>query len=357
MQGEHGSEGRPQDHQRHQHGRGPAVEALHELRHHELGGEHLPPRNHPEQREVEQEIAHRAAEDREEDRARDHLGGLPDLVADVADVVVAEVVVDRDEGGAAQAEDEPAVEGKGAGGEVERPRGIEMAQATGEDGHHRRHRSRPQRHRDPAQERDPPREQDDGEQTDARAHEAITALGEPGPEVAGVLAEADEPGGDLQGAAEHERPDEQEGHQPPPLRRAVGLAQETVAAPRAGKGGPQLAPHLPVAEHDERAHPPAEQRLRAAHGRHEEGDRDERTDPDHVGHVEGGRVEKAEAAGEVRGGGSGRRVRVHDLRYLASSAAGGAYFSRPIASRRAPPCSGGATPLSSREDPWNVVEP
>ena len=149
-EGEDRAERGPQDDDRHRHRRSAPVEPLHELRDDELRVEHLPPRHHAEERQVEQEVAHRAAEDREEDRARDHARRVADLVADVADVVVAEVVVDRDEGRAAQAEDEPAVEVERARREVERPRRVEVGKAAGEDGHHRDHGSRPQRHGDPA---------------------------------------------------------------------------------------------------------------------------------------------------------------------------------------------------------------
>ena len=301
----------PQDHQRDRHRRPPPVQPLHELRDHVLRVEHLPPGDHAEEREVEQEVPHRAPEDREEDRARDHARRVPDLVADVADVVVAQVVVDRDEGRAAQAEHEAAVEVEGPGGEVERARGVKAREAGGHHRQHRRHRPHPQRHRQAAEERDPPRQQDDGEQARGRAHVAAPPAGEARPQIACVLPEADEPGGDLERSAQHERPDEQERHEPPPAGRSVGLAEEAVAAARAGQGRAQLAPHLPVAQHDEGPHPPAQQRLGASHGGHQEGDGDERADPHHVGHVEGGGVQEAEAAGEVGTRGGGRRDRLH----------------------------------------------
>jgi hypothetical protein len=87
---------------------------------HVLRVEHLPPRDHAQERQVEQEVAHRAAEDREEDRPRDHPRRVADLVADVADVVVAEVVVDRDEAALPSPSTKPRLNAKAPGGKVER---------------------------------------------------------------------------------------------------------------------------------------------------------------------------------------------------------------------------------------------
>ena len=116
------------------------------------------------------------------------------------------------------------------------------------------------------------------------------------PDVARVSAEPDVPGGDFQRAAEHELPDEQERHQPPEPLASERLAQIMERAARARHRRAQLAPYHPVAEHDHESDDPAQQRLRATHRRHEQRDRDERSDADHVGHVQRRRGQKTEAA-------------------------------------------------------------
>jgi hypothetical protein len=119
------------------------------------------------------------------------------------------------------------------------------------------------------------------------------------PEIARVASEADVARRDLQGPAQDELPDEEEGHEPSPGARAVALAQVEVASPRTGQGRPQLAPDHPVRDHDEQADQPAQHGLRAQERGHEQGNRDEGADPDHVGHVEGGGLEEPEATGQV----------------------------------------------------------
>ncbi len=269
------AESSPEDHHGHDEGRATAVDPLHELRDHELGRKHLPPGQDAQEREVQQEVRERTAEDGVEDRAGYDSPGIPDLVPDVADVVVAQVVVDGDQGGAPQPEHEAAVEVESPRRKVERPRGVEARQPGGDDGDQGHDRPHPERDRDPAQERDPPREDEDGQDAHAGGDEALPSPDETRPEVGRILTEADQAGGDLERTAEDEGPDEQERHQPTPPIPAVGLAQETIAPSRAGPRGPELAPHLPVAHHDEGADQPAQEGLGSAHGRHQQGDGDE----------------------------------------------------------------------------------
>src|SRR5437763_972388 len=74
------------------------------------------------------------------------------------------------------------------------------------------------------------------------------------------------------------------------------LAQIPERSARSRQRRAELAPHHPVAQHDHQRDEPAEHRLRAAQRGHEERDRDERSDPDHVRHVERRGVNQAEAA-------------------------------------------------------------
>ena len=60
------------------------------------GGHELAPGDDADDREVDQQIDDRDEDDADQDRARDHPRRILDLVADVADVVVAEIIVDAD---------------------------------------------------------------------------------------------------------------------------------------------------------------------------------------------------------------------------------------------------------------------
>jgi hypothetical protein len=53
---------------------------------------------------------------------------------------------------------------------------------------------------------------------------------------------------------------------------------------------------MPSHDDDHERDDPPEHRLRPAERRHQQRDRDERTDPDHVDHVERRRLEQAEPA-------------------------------------------------------------
>ena len=66
-------------------------------------------------------------DDADEDRARDDARRIPDFVADVADVVVAQVVVDADPRRRAEPDEETHREVERAGREIERHAGIEVS--------------------------------------------------------------------------------------------------------------------------------------------------------------------------------------------------------------------------------------
>ncbi len=108
----------------------------------------------------------------------------------------------------------------------------------------------------------------------------------PGKDVRRVLRQPDAARGNRQRRAERELPDEQKRHQAAQLARAVNLGQVTIRAAGAGHRRAQLGPDQPVADDQERAEDPAEHRLRPAHRRDDQRDRDERADADHVDHVQ-----------------------------------------------------------------------
>ena len=151
--------------------------------------------------------------------------------------------------------------------------------------------SDPQRERDVADRRDAPVQQDHVHDADRGGHCEQPRWGEARPEVAHVLREPDIPGRDLERTAQDELPDEEKSHQPPVGFAAEGFAQVAERSARRRHRGAELAPHQAIADDDEERDDPAEHRLRPAERRHQQRDRDERADPDHVDHVEGGGLE------------------------------------------------------------------
>ena len=100
QQREYRSERRPQDEER-EPGRDPGpVDALHEDRDDEsrrrllLGRDELAPGHHPDHREIDREINRGDGDRADQDRAGDDPARIAHLVADVADIVIAEVVAD-----------------------------------------------------------------------------------------------------------------------------------------------------------------------------------------------------------------------------------------------------------------------
>ena len=164
--------------------------------------------------------------------------------------------------------------------------------------HHRQRRQQrahPEADGDRRDGRDAPVEQRDVEDADTGRDEEQGPPRQALPDVTEVLREADVPRRDFERAAQDELPDEEERHEPAVRLAAEGLAQVDERSARARHGGAELAPDHAVADDDHQRDNPAEHRLRTAKRRQQERDRDERTDPDHVDHVQGGRVNEAEA--------------------------------------------------------------
>ena len=95
----------------------------------------------------------------------------------------------------------------------------------------------------------------------------------------------DDPGGHDQRDEKHCAPDEQERHQTTStvLER---FTQIDVRAARAGHGGAEFGPDEAVGEREDGADDPAEHRFRAADRGDHRGNRDERADAAHLGHVD-----------------------------------------------------------------------
>ena len=102
QQGEDGAERRPQDHGG-EDGRDPgAIDPFHEDRDHKvrvrmrLRRNEIPPRHHADDGQVYRHVDQRHRDCAEQDRAWNDATGVLDFIADVADVVIAEVIVDAD---------------------------------------------------------------------------------------------------------------------------------------------------------------------------------------------------------------------------------------------------------------------
>ncbi len=91
------------------------------------------PRNDAEDADVHQQIERGDDRDRAQDSAGNGAVGVADLAADEADVVVAPVVVGRDQHPGTQAEEEAVVEMEGPGREVEGQVGVEVHQSGNDD--------------------------------------------------------------------------------------------------------------------------------------------------------------------------------------------------------------------------------
>ena len=189
---------------------------------------------------------------------------------------------------------------KAPGVHVEGLRGIEVDGAGRDHGERRRHRADPQHHGQPSDRFDAAVEQRDVQKTDHHRDANRPAGRQSGPEVPRVVREPDVARRDFERPAEQELPDEQEGQEASDVRRAEALSQVAIRAAGARVHRAELAPDQAVGRDDHQRDEPARQRLRTAERRHQERDRDERPDPDHVRHVQRRRGQQPEAALEGR---------------------------------------------------------
>jgi hypothetical protein len=91
---------------------------------------------------------------------------------------------------------------------------------------------------------------------------------------------------DFKRSAQHKLPDKQERKDSTEARATKGFFQINVASARARQRGGQFTPDESVAHSQQRSEQPSEHALRSARGAENERDRDKRSDPDHVAHVQ-----------------------------------------------------------------------
>ena len=195
-----------------------------------------------------------------------------------------------------------------SGGRSKATCGLKFAAPVADDRQRRHHRADPEADSEAADGVDAAIEQRDVDGADNRRHHERALTGQAGEDVARVVGEADVPRRNFERSAQDELPDEEKRHQltgasPEPI------AQVPIRAARPRHHRAKLAPHQAVGDDDNQRREPADQRLRAAQGRHQERDRDERPDADHVRHVQRRGLKQAETALERRGRGGIRHRR------------------------------------------------
>src|SRR5579863_10334926 len=108
---EHSAKRRPEDKNRHRDRGVPAVEALHEVRNDEVRTNSFPPRYHSHHGKMQREISYAADCERIQNRARHYVRRILHLVADVAHIVISEIVVHGDQSSTAETEHEATIKG------------------------------------------------------------------------------------------------------------------------------------------------------------------------------------------------------------------------------------------------------
>ena len=279
------------------------------------------PGNHADDSDVHHKIDGGDAENRIDDGAGNDAHRVLDLPAQVADVLVAQVVVDGEGGGAAQPHPEhPLAQVEGAGRESEHVGEIEIRDAAVDDPGDGAHHHHPEVNGNFPDGGDAPVEQKDDEHADrGRQNPVIEVAPAVGrrqlrEEILGVGGKTDQPAGHGERRAEDHLPNEQEAQQPSPAAWAEGLPQKDVSPARVRHGCAELRPDHSVRKGQQRAQHPAQHRLRPAHLGQDERDGDEGPDAHHVDHVERGGLFQAQSAHQLlfglRGGllGFGRTV-------------------------------------------------
>ena len=277
--------------------RGPRpVHALHEQGAEELGLHGFAPRHDADEAERDGDIDGCYGQDRVEHRPRDGPSRIADLSAEVTDLVVAKKQVEHLGRALAEAGKESEVEAERVLGQVECQSWVEVQDSRDDDPARGQQHHRPQSEHQLGDVVDAPVQRDDQQGADACCQQLAVELGQIGQEHSQVLDKADVAAGDLERPGEKDLPDEEEGQHPAPRARAEALPQEHVGAAGGGFRRAELGHDHAVGQRDDGPDHPSEIRLRACEGLQDQGDRDERPDPDHVGHVDRGRIQQSQPA-------------------------------------------------------------
>jgi hypothetical protein len=266
----------------------------------------------PVKRDGNCQIQKQDQKNRSDDGPGNHPLRLANLVPQVADVVVAEEVEHHQHGSIAQAEQERHIQVKGARREVEKQPRVQMHHAFHGDPEAGQQETAPKHQHDAGNITNLAIEQDHGNQGKAGGEQAQAhgRLDQSLEHETRIERHAHSAGGDLQGAAEKELPDEEPRHQAPQALPPEALAQVVIRAAGAGESGAQLGKNQAIRNGDQGSHKPANQGLRSAHGGENGRNRNKRSRAHHVGHVDGDGIEQAELLGQVD---SGHEVGVESL--------------------------------------------
>ena len=251
----------------------------------------FPPRDHAVDAEIYPHVQDSHHHEADHHGTRDGAARIFHFVAQVADVVVPEEIIQPHACRRTEAEEESRTKGPGILREIEGLLGIEVKGAPHEDDGHREQNTNPEDHHHPPETGDRPPEQGhvqdaEGDHHRAALHRQRARRGHSRPQVVEVLGHADVAGGDLHGTADDELPDEQERHETPPGPGTKALAEPSIGAAGSGQGGAEFTPDQGIGQGDRERHEPSEQRLRPAQRGHEKRNGDERPHADHVRHVQ-----------------------------------------------------------------------
>src|SRR4030095_72520 len=188
-------------------------------------GDKLSPGNDTDDRQIDQDVDDRDKNNADQDGARYDPSRILHLIADVADVIVAQIVVNADARGRAKADKKSERKVKRPGWKVERNPGVELSQPGNDYGRRGEEAADPQRDRQRPKRSDGPIQQGQVQNTDTRSHQRKLPRRQRGPQVAEILEKSDVPRCNLERAAQNELPDEQERREPSPRLAARDFAQ------------------------------------------------------------------------------------------------------------------------------------
>ncbi len=239
---------------------------------------HLAPADHAQERQVDADEQHDHQQGAQEDGARDVSSGVAHLLADVTNVVIAEVGVHGQDHGPAQGGIE--VGGQGCTGKFEGDLRVEACRALHENPTDHREHTEPDRESQPfqaghaavqqCQDQDADADGDEPAGAERQGQLAVPRQGDGarpgfveraigGMEAVGEDGDGDEPGAEFQRPADEELPDEEERRQPAPAAPAVGFEEVQVRPTGAGKRCAEFAPDQAVHEHQGARADPAKQ--------------------------------------------------------------------------------------------------
>ena len=223
---------------------------------------------------------------------------LANLRAQIADVVVAQIGVNRVHRRRAQPREKQPRPVPRARRKIKRHLRGEMRRASPDHPQHRADDADPEKFRDQADRGDPAVEKDD-QDNDQRGGNSLLLIFSERNQIREVLRKSDRARSHHQRRLNQRLPDIKEGHQAPAAPGSVRLAQKRVSAAGARHRRAQFGPHQAVQQRKHSARDPRQQALRPAHRLNHQRNHDERANPHHRVHVQRDGLGQAEPAFEL----------------------------------------------------------